>query len=258
MSKKIEKIVIIGAGNVATHLAIHLSKVVTIVGILSKNNSSAVALAKKINTQSFEQLNEIPENDLILICTNDSTISIIESEIPSHFNIAYTSGSTSLESLSNRKYSGVFYPLQTFSKEKEITLSDVPFFIEASNDLFGKSLFDLALTLSSNVSFANSLERKKLHLSAIFVNNFINHLAHIANQYTEKEKLNWDHLKPLIRETIDKLNSTSPKEAQTGPARRNDLPIIQEHLSMLDGFPKKIYELLSESIIDTYSTNDNK
>lgn len=253
MHKKIESIVIVGAGNVATHLALHLSKFVVIKGVISRTKQSADILASKIGSICLNSIKEIPPCDLILICTNDSTILEIESQIPVDFHIAYTAGSVELDKNKARENYGVFYPLQTFSKERDVSLSNVPFFIEATNEAFSKQLFDLASLLSNKVSFATSIERKKLHIAAVFVNNFINHLAYIANDFIEKQNLNWEYLHPLLQETVHKLENTSPKEAQTGPARRNDSLIIQEHINLLEGYPKEIYKLLSESIIEIYS-----
>lgn len=258
MQKKIESMVIVGAGNVATHLAFHLSKYVVIKGIISRTKRSAIDLAAKIGSVSLDSIHEIPSCDLILICTNDSAIREIESQIPTHFQVAYTAGSVELNKENKRENYGVFYPLQTFSKEREISLSDVPFFIEASNDGFSKQLFDLASLLSTKVSYTTSVERKKLHIAAVFINNFVNHLAYIANDFVEKQNLNWEYLLPLLQETVHKLETCSPKEAQTGPARRNDSLIIQEHINQLEGYPKEIYQLLSESIFHTYSIKNEK
>ena len=189
----------------------------------------------------------------------DSSINDLILSIPNHFNIAYSSGSVDLPLDSQRGNYGVFYPLQTFSKERELDISNVPFFIEATNKTFAKQLFDFALLVSSHVTYATSLERKNLHISAIFVSNFINHLAYLSQEHAESNHLNWDHLKPLINETIYKIVNSSPKTAQTGPARRNDLEVINDHLQMLNGFPKDIYKVISDSILSTYSkttTND--
>ena len=253
MKKKIESIVFIGAGNVATHLANELSKHLSIKGILSKNDVSAKLLAEKLQTNFISNINEIPSCDLVLICTNDGSIASIEDELPEHFNVAYTSGSIELNFQTKRKNYGVFYPLQTFSKDRKIDLSIVPFLIEATNDSFQESLFELAQTVSNSVSLVSSFERKHLHVSAVFINNFTNHLAEIAQEYTIQQNLKWEYLLPLIQETTAKIIEIGPKNAQTGPAKRNDQIVINEHLSMLDGFPKEIYKLLSESILNSYS-----
>ena len=253
MKKKVESIVFIGAGNVANHLAIELSKHISIKGILSKNHFSSKLLANQLQTNFFSKIEDIPECDLILICTNDSAINSIEKELPLHFNVAYTSGSVELNRETNRENFGVFYPLQTFSTGRKIELSNIPFLIEGTNPTFEEKLSELAQLLSNSVSFISSSERKHLHISAVFINNFTNHLAEIAQDYTLKNDLKWELLLPLIQETAAKVIEIGPKNAQTGPAKRNDQIIINEHLAMLDGFPKNIYKLLSESITNTYS-----
>jgi predicted short-subunit dehydrogenase-like oxidoreductase (DUF2520 family) len=253
MKKKIESIVFIGAGNVANHLAIELSKHVSIKGILSKNHHSSKILADQLKTNFISKIEDIPSCDLVLICTNDSAICSIEEELPLHFTVAYTSGSVELNTKTKRDNFGVFYPLQTFSKTRKIDLSVVPFLIEATNSSFQESLVALALTISNSVSLVSSAERKHLHISAVFINNFTNHLAEIAKDYTLQQNLKWEYLLPLIQETTSKLIDIGPENAQTGPAKRNDQLIINEHLSMLHGYPKEIYKLLSKSILNTYS-----
>ena len=111
----------------------------------------------------------------------------------------------------------------------------------------------MAEIISNSVSYVSSSERKHLHVSAVFINNFTNHLAEIAQDYTLQQNLKWEYLLPLIQETASKIIEIGPKKAQTGPAKRNDQLIINEHLSMLNGFPKEIYKLLSESILNSYS-----
>ena len=253
MKKKIESIVFIGAGNVANHLAIELSKHISIKGILSKNHLSSKLLADQIQTNFIAKIQDIPTCDLILICTNDSAINSIEKELPLHFNVAYTSGSVELKRNTNRENYGVFYPLQTFSKDRKIDLKTIPFLIEATNTTFQEDLFKLAQIISNSVSYVSSSERKHLHVSAVFINNFTNHLAEIAQDYTLQQNLKWEYLLPLIQETASKIIEIGPKKAQTGPAKRNDQLIINEHLLMLDGFPREIYKLLSESILNSYS-----
>ena len=253
MKKKIESIVFIGAGNVANHLAFELSKHISIKGILSKSHLSSKVLADQLQTNFISKIEDIPTCDLVLICTNDSVIDSIEKELPLHLNVAYTSGSVELNRETKRENFGVFYPLQTFSKGRKINLSTIPFLIEATNPAFQESLFDLAEIISNSVSFVSSSERKHLHVSAVFINNFTNHLAEIAQTHTLQQNLKWEYLLPLIQETASKIIEIGPQNAQTGPAKRNDQLIINEHLSMLEGYPKEIYKLLSESILNSYS-----
>jgi predicted short-subunit dehydrogenase-like oxidoreductase (DUF2520 family) len=249
---QLKNIFIVGAGNVASHLALALSKVVNIVGVCSLNSHSAKYLSVKLNVPFFDSISSIPDCDLVLVCVNDDSVLEVVKQIPSTCRIAYTSGSVVLTSLPKLDKIGVFYPLQTFSKTKSISLSNVPFLIESSDETFEKELMELASLLSVNVSLANSIDRKKLHLAAVFVNNFSNHLAFIAKKYLDENNLNWEYLKPLMIETVSKMTEVSPYEAQTGPARRNDTNIIETHLKQLNGLEKEIYQVISSSIINTY------
>jgi predicted short-subunit dehydrogenase-like oxidoreductase (DUF2520 family) len=253
----IKRIVLIGAGNVATHLAHHIAPLLSIVGIASKDGHSAKLLSTRIGVRWMEHLKEIPPCDLVLICSSDEAIYDIEKLLPAHLKVAYTSGSIELKHKNKRKNLGVFYPLQTFSKDSEVRMSEVPFFIEGSNEAFAKELHDLAALLSDTVSYANSDERKKLHLAAVFANNFVNHIAYISTQFLKENQLNEAYITPLLKETMRKISTSAPLDVQTGPARRRDNKIIEAHLSMLEGTPKRIYALLSESIQKTYSKNQD-
>jgi predicted short-subunit dehydrogenase-like oxidoreductase (DUF2520 family) len=199
-------------------------------------------------------LHLLPPKCLVIVCVNDESIEFVIDKIPLINSIIYTSGNIELKVLPKRDNLGVFYPLQTFTKGRDLNLSKVPFLIESNNELFGKKIFDLASKLSNHVLYANSAERKKIHLGAVFVNNFTNHLLFLSKNYIDSQQLNWDILKPLMQETIDKLSSIEPFDAQTGPARRNDIKIIENHLQELDGRSKEIYELISKSIIETYQS----
>lgn len=252
MSKVIQHIGIIGSGNVAWHLAHHLKTVgISIDWIYSRNQETGIALATSIHS-TFEK--EIPskEVDLVLICVTDDAIQLVLNQLNDSFQAAYTSGTKPLNELEFNGELGVFYPLQTFSREREIELKEVPFFIESTTSTFAQALFDLAWKISSNVQFASSEDRKKLHLAAVMVNNFSNHLVFLAKTYLDEKGLNWEHLKPLIVETAAKLANISPFEAQTGPARRGDEVTIEKQEAMLEGTTKIIYELITKSIQSTY------
>lgn len=253
MKNNINSVFVIGAGNVAYHLLSALKKEVQIVGIHSKGVKNAKELSTLYNIKLYKDLVQIPNCDLVLICTNDDTIHAIIKQIPSHLNIAYTSGSIELpEEYQNV---GVFYPLQTFSKNKPLNLSDVPFLIEANNEILFHQLFKLGQNLSSKVIKANSSERKKIHLAAVFINNFTNHMTYISSELMKKNNLDWELLLPLLKETISKIEVNSPFESQTGPARRNDNTVIQDHLNMLENEQKEIYQILTKNIIKTYNND---
>lgn len=253
MQKAIQTISIVGAGNVATQLAKHLKRVgVEIVSCSSKNEKNASDLAHQLGSKVVVSLSDLPEVDLVLVCVNDDAISTVLHEIPTHLKVAYTSGSVELASLPTREHLGVFYPLQTFTKGIELEMANVPFLIESTNPSWGDELQVLAKKISSHVHWATSEERKRLHVGAVFVNNFTNHLAYLADQFLKSNQLDIELLLPLLQETSKKLQFISPYDAQTGPARRGDLLILEQHKQLLDGNTLKIYELLSKSILDTY------
>jgi predicted short-subunit dehydrogenase-like oxidoreductase (DUF2520 family) len=257
MVNPMERIVIIGAGNIGTHLAHALVQHVSIVGIMSQHHESAHKLAGLLNCPTVERIEDIPSCDLILVCVPDKAIGNLLQNIPAEFNVAYTSGAVSISDLPIRENLGVLYPLQTFSREREVNLFEVPFLIEASNTFFSQYLFDLARKLSHKVIFAGSEDRKKVHVSAVFVNNFVNHLALLAKNFMDENQLDWELLKPLLKETSEKLLILDPCEAQTGPARRKDTITIEAHLKLLEGLPKEVYTLISKSIEQTYQAKKN-
>lgn len=246
-------LVIIGTGNVATHLysAFLNTEGVIIKQVFGRNQEHLKYFSERSNTTSIAD--DIIEADIYLVAVSDNAIEPVSQTIPYKKGIvAHTSGSVPMsEILHQRK--GVFYPLQTFTKDKEINFEKIPICIEAheTEDLI--LLKHLAGLLSGSVYEVRSEQRKKLHLAAVFANNFSNHLFQIAKEICEKEMLPFELLRPLIIETAEKLRNLDPKDAQTGPARRNDLLTMQKHLEELDNpLHKKIYQLLSESIKETY------
>lgn len=260
------KIAIIGRGNVGTHLAkAFANKGVTI---------NLLPHSAPINNPDID-----PDTDLILICVKDSfvtqcaaeAISRIKTPLPESTNtpipiIAHTSGSTPLKSLEHAiKESikepsrdktgqlprlGVFYPLQSFSKDVEMDLSDTPFLIEASDEATFKELARAASLISDNVIATDSATRGQYHLASVFACNFSNLMMTLADEFLSAEGLDFSILLPLIRQTINKLSSASPTDAQTGPAIRGDEIILSRHKALLASDPEKseIYTLLSNSI----------
>ena len=230
------KVSIIGEGNVATHLG------------------------KKLKVRFSKDINKIDRaSDVFILAVKDDAIAGAAKKLQVKNKIIFhTSGSVNMDIL--KKYSrnfGVLYPLQTFSKKRKINLSEIPVCVEGSNKRTEKIIFSLASRISGtkNVHIINSKQRKILHLSAVFANNFSNHMFAIAESILKKEKLPFDLLKPLILETANKACQMNPREAQTGPARRKDKKIIQEHLKMLS--QKKNYRDLYKRITSSISQNEN-
>lgn len=254
---KIENIVVIGSGNVAAHLIYKFSKApFNLVGIWNRSGVEATGILEGLKLNQFACLEEINtlDVDLVLICVSDDAVASIIDQLHPDLPIAYTSGSVRLDQLPERSSIGVFYPLQTFSKNRKLDLHEVPFLIESANSSFGQQLFELAQLFSKRVQYANSSDRFQLHIAAVMVNNFTNHLFDLAKTHLSGKNLDFSMLVPLIQETVDKIKTMPPEEAQTGPAKRGDHEVINKHISQLEGSTKEVYEVLIRSISDKYNT----
>lgn len=253
MKKDIKQLTIVGYGNVGSHLTQALvDSGIEVTHLVSRQKSS---IPESLDVSIAHGVNEIPSDQLILVCVPDDAIESVIASIPASHPVAYTSGAKTINSLPQRDSLGVFYPLQTFSKGVDLNVFEVPFFIEANNEVFAAQLFDLAWKISRKVSYANSEERKRLHVAAVWVNNFTNHMNHIAYQFLEAEGLDFEHLKPLLSETVRKLEHKTPFESQTGPARRQDEQTITEHLALLGEKERELYQRITDSIKDTYKND---
>ena len=256
MNSEITQISIVGSGNVAHQLALSFKdEGIKVTAVFSRNENTRKELASLVGAQEILQINQLP-HQLCILCIPDDAIPTLLNEIAEGIPVAYTAGSVNLDDLPVRKELGVFYPLQTFTKGRLLNLSNVPFFIESNSDFFTSQLFDLAWKVSSQVNYANSEKRSDMHLSAVFVNNFTNHIVYLAQELAEKNELDFKHFQPLLEETIAKLKDNKAFNTQTGPAKRNDLKIISQQSINLKGRAKNIYDTLSESILKTYSQND--
>ncbi len=250
------KIVIIGAGNVASQLSSALKQSKhNIVQIYSKHTSSAGRLAKSLNCSfTNNPLEIVNDSDLYIIAVNDDAVTEVVQQLRLKDKIVvHTSGSVEMNILnpSSKNY-GVFYPLQTFSKNNKIDFKTIPICIEASNASVLKTLQLIAESISNNVQKINSEQRKTIHLSAVFACNFSNHLYSIALDILASADLSFDILKPLIEETAKKIKNNPPGEMQTGPAARNDKKTMNNHLKMLSDNKdyQQLYKLMSKSICD--------
>lgn len=251
-----KKLAIIGAGNLATRVALELhNKGVEIIQVYSRTVTSALTLARLIGCNYVTKTEKITTDaDIYLISVSDMAVNTLLADV--NFNdklVAHTAGSIPMNDL--KKFSqnyGVFYPLQTFSKFRDVNFTRIPFCIEANNEENEDTLVELASLISKDVRIITSEQRKQLHLAAVFVSNFTNHMYAIASDIIQEKDLPFDILKPLISETASKVKSMTPRAAQTGPAIRKDKNIMQEHLQMLNGKPKlkKLYSFVSDSISD--------
>lgn len=250
------KIVLIGAGNVATHLGLALQGAGhNIVQVYSRTELSASTLAERLDVPFTTSLEDVtPHADLYIVALKDAALqnlipSIIKGKEEALF--VHTAGSMPMDVWKGfvKRY-GVFYPMQTFSKHREVDFSDIPFFIEASGPDELHALKMLAAALSRKVYEATSEQRKYLHLSAVFACNFANHMYALSAHLLEKHDIPFEVMLPLIDETARKVHELAPQEAQTGPAIRYDRNVIDKHLALLEDEPtiQEIYEKISRSI----------
>jgi predicted short-subunit dehydrogenase-like oxidoreductase (DUF2520 family) len=241
---------IIGSGNVAFHLISALKKApgIKLIQVCARDKKNIQHLLD--SSQIISKIEELKAVDVCIIAVSDSAISTISESIPFENKIvAHTSGSIAMKDLSTKNRRAVFYPLQTFSIHKEVDFSTIPICIESENKGDFSYLEKIAKSISNAVHPINSEQRKSLHVSAVFVNNFVNHLYQIGNEICLENKVPFDILKPLIRETAEKIQTLTPAEAQTGPAKRKDKQTIALHLDFLKNENQKaIYTLLTQSI----------
>ena len=253
----ISSVAIVGSGNVATHLAKAIFNAgVDVKYIYSPTLANSSALASKVNAVAVDCIDKIGRDiDMIIISIKDDSIKEVVWKIKEFDSIiVHTSGGINIDvfdGITDR--GGVLYPLQTFSKERDLEFKKVPLFIEARNNETLCEIEEFAKRLSSSVIKADSSRRKTMHVAAVFACNFVNHCYDIASQILEKEGISFDVLLPLIEETTKKISEITPHDAQTGPARRGDSDVMNLHLQQIDSdFIKEIYTLLSKSITDSY------
>lgn len=247
--------VIIGSGNVATHLSLALASLegIEICQVYSPTEAHAEILAERLNCDFVTDPTQIRKDaDVYLFALKDQALETVIRAVPANNGLwLHTSGSMPMQVFAGytERY-GVLYPLQTFSKSREISFQGIPLFIECHREEDKNCLEDLARRLSGKVCELSSEKRRSLHLAAVFACNFTNHIYALAEEILAKEGLSRDYLFPLIDETAAKVHELPAQEAQTGPAIRYDENIINKHLGMLADDPdvQTLYRLLSQSI----------
>jgi predicted short-subunit dehydrogenase-like oxidoreductase (DUF2520 family) len=250
------KVTIIGSGNVAQHLiaAFQNSKntgdEIELVQVFSRKANTLVNLldADLVTTD----LAALLDADLYIIAVSDDAINTVAAMLPfKNRLVVHTSGSMGLDVLHDNNRRGVFYPLQTFTKNKPVDFKSIPICLESENPTDFRLLDKVAKVISDKAFTINSEQRKALHVAAVFVNNFTNHLYTIGNKICEENQVPFDILKPLILETAHKIMTISPNEAQTGPAKRNDITTIEAHqLFLSEKNQSTIYKIITQSIQD--------
>ncbi|MCM1377318.1 MAG: DUF2520 domain-containing protein [Clostridium sp.] len=234
------KVTIIGGGNVATHLY---------------KAFKPVADTDIIDSRALKEIRK--DADYYVICVKDEAIPVVSERLGNVGGIVvHTSGATSIDILRSHPLRGVLYPLQTFTKDRDIDYSSITFFIEGDCQHTEQRLFELAHKISNNVNKADSEQRKRLHLAGVFANNFVTKLYGISEGILRDAGYSPKTILPLLKETISKLGTMTAEEAMTGPARRNDKATISAHEEILKHDNKlkelELYRLITEIITSDY------
>ena len=251
----------IGSGNLAWHLAPAFDNCGFVVKeVYSQNPKHAEDLTERLYQAEVKASLDFSTSNsqVFIVAVSDAAIQLIAQEIvlPDEAVLIHTSGSVPMSDLSFAAANsvGVFYPLQSFTKNRKAEFKGLPIFVESSDDETEELLFEMGRALGGNIQKMESVSRASLHLAAVFASNFTNHMLTLANQVAEQNQLSAEWLKPLIKETIEKSLSVGPMIAQTGPARRGDLETLDKHLDLLkdDEQLTELYKLISQHIIDTH------
>lgn len=247
-------VTLIGSGNVASHLfkAFNKSNKVVVNEWFSRNTDAILEYEKQ--TIITDDLSQLQNSDIYILAISDDALSKVSDQLPFENRlIVHTSGSVNMKDLNKKNRRGVFYPLQTFSKDTAVDFNTIPLCIEAVNKKDLAILESLAIAIGSPCCKIDTEQRQTLHISAVFINNFVNQLYRIAHEISDDKNIEFEMLKPLIMETANKVQNISPYRAQTGPAIRRDKKTIKRHLRLLEKDEHKaIYELLTKSIQNTH------
>ncbi|MEM6523590.1 MAG: DUF2520 domain-containing protein [Bacteroidota bacterium] len=256
------RISLIGTGNLAWHLAPALENagygVFEVYGRTPKSVKSLVSRLYEAEIKKDLDFSN-SKSDVFVISTSDDSVQEIAQEISLPANdsvLVHTSGSLSAGVLSYAAtdHIGIFYPLQSFSKDKQVDFSEIPICVEGESSLAGGVLLELGRAISNQVVSINSEQRMALHLAAVFANNFVNHFISISNDILKENKLDQNLLYPLIKETLSKAAKIGAKVAQTGPAKRHDFQTLDRHLEYLKKNEElaEVYRIVSQHIVDSH------
>lgn len=250
--------VIIGSGNVASHLARGLNVAgVDIIQVFSRDLAHAERLARNFDgCREIDSLKGIDRNaDLYLIAVSDAAVHMIADEMPRVEGIvAHTSGSIPLHALEKAsKHTAVLYPLQTFTRDAYVELPKVPFFTEATDCETLSRIDEVAHMISPHVYHADSSQRQTLHIAGVLSCNFVNYLWDCTAEVLKRDGYDFSVVEPLIRATLDKAVKLGPRASQTGPAKRCDVEVMREHISKLDPQTAGLYLALTKAILNTHN-----
>jgi predicted short-subunit dehydrogenase-like oxidoreductase (DUF2520 family) len=250
MIKDVEKVSIVGSGNMANFWAqCFFNHNLPIHSVVSRNQEKGEKLAQEYGTTWRSDFPIYEHDVLVLLCVSDDAIALLSEEINCRC-IAHCSGAVSIEVLKKHPSYYVIYPLQTLSAHASFNIQNLPLLIEAKSENETSELQKWLSPMDFNTQIVSSSNRLKYHVSAVFANNFTNALLLMTEDYCHQQGLDFNLLKPLFKETCLKLESHTPFQAQTGPAKRNDLKTIHQHLNLLKDEKQmsEIYQLISDFI----------
>lgn len=257
------RVVLVGAGNLATSLGVALASAgAPPVAVWSRTAESAEALAARVGCPACCDINELPAADIFIISVADDALPAVAQQVAARFPaavIAHTAGSVPMDILrvAGAGRYGVFYPMQTFSKQRVVPFENITVFVEGCSPQVAALLAGVASMLTDKVVHATSEQRRYLHIAAVFACNFANAAYGMAAKLLEANGLSFDAMLPLVDETAAKVHSLHPCDAQTGPARRGDAAVMNAHKAMLDGPLKDIYTVLSDYITAEAARDNN-
>lgn len=243
--------VLIGAGNVASHLyrAFANSDKLRFTQVYNRHIEHIDFVDS--NTAITNDITQLVEADIYFICISDSAIHEVSASLPfSNRLTVHCSGGSAMDILSDKNRTGVFYPLQTFIKSSDADFTPIPICVEATNIEDIQLLIALGKEISESVQEINSKQRAAIHVAAVFVNNFVNYLYQIGETIMEENQMDFSILHPLIEKTVQSALQDSPKNLQTGPAKRGDKTTIKKHLNQLPNKEQNdIYKIITNAIL---------
>jgi predicted short-subunit dehydrogenase-like oxidoreductase (DUF2520 family) len=249
-------VTVIGAGNLGSHLALGLHRAgCHIEQVFSRKRSKAESVGHETGAEPVVHLDEIRDGaDLYLVAVADDAVQTVANQLrhtlSSDMFVAHTAGSVHSDVLAAWQHHGVFCPLQTFTSSRPVEWKSVPIILHGSTPEMGETLHDFAHKLTDHEVRLPDQQRAVLHMAAVVANNFSNHMLTLSESIAIDHDLDFNLLKPLIEETVHKVMDASPREVQTGPARRGDEHTIEEHLEILKDRPQiaRLYRMISEDI----------
>ncbi|WP_341903578.1 Rossmann-like and DUF2520 domain-containing protein [Fluviicola taffensis] len=249
MSQKL-KIGIVGMGNVGIHF---LQRLIDLgyshVTVYSRSGNNLPDSMNVKDVQFTNDFKEFIDFDIVFCAVNDNTMLEMIQLVSKYAPVVSVSGTVNLNHLETKYPVGTFYPLQSFKSDQSIHWKGLPLFIEAKDSKFNAFLMKLAKEFSGNAIELSDDKRQYLHVAAVFANNFTNHIIDLAAHYCDEHQIEFDWLKPLINQTMEKIQTNNPHDIMTGPAVRNDQSTIKKHLELLEPDQKNIYQTLTKSII---------